>query len=106
MALSMSSFAFCKNLSASSRFALTLLIEMTVRVFVMPVLFDVQICSIYCKLLVTFAHFSGACIFTISAGNRIVPVLTSDWAVERVDVGLSVTVALDVGFFNARVASS
>jgi len=106
MTLPMSSFALRKNFSTSSRLTLALLIKMIVRVLMMPVLFDVQICSIYCKLLVALAHFSRAGIFAISAGDRIVPVLTSNRAVESVGVSLRVTVAFDVGFFDAGVAGA
>jgi len=106
MTLSMSSFALRKNFSASSRLTLALLIKMIVRIFVMPVLFDVQICSIYRELLVALAHFSSAGILAISAGDRIVPVLTSDWAVESIGISLRVTVAFDVRFFNAGITGA
>ena len=102
----MRSFTLCKSFAASSRFASTLLIKMIVRVFMMPVLFDVQIGSIDRELLVTVAHFSRAGILAVSAGDWIVPVLTRDRPVERVRVSLRVTVALDVGFFDAGVACS
>ena len=106
MALSVSSFTLCKSFAASSRFASTFLIEMIVRVFIMPVLFDVQIGSIDRELLVTLAHFSRAGILAIGTRDWIVPVLTCNGPVERVRVSLRVTVALDVGFFDAGVARS
>ena len=102
----MSSFTLRKSFAASSRFASTFLIEMIVRVVMMPVLFDVQIGSIDRELLVTLAHFSRAGILAIGAGDWVVPVLTCDGPVERVRVGLRVTVTLDVGFFDAGVARS
>ena len=102
----MSSFALRKNFSTSSRFALALLVKMIVRILMMPVLFDVQICSVYRKLLVALAHFSSAGILAVSAGDRIVPVLTSDGAVESVGISLRVTVAFHVGFFDAGVAGA
>ena len=102
----MSSLTLCESFAASSRFASTLLIKMIVRVVMMPMLFDIQICRIDRELLVTFAHFSRAGILAISASDWIVPVLSRNGPVERVRVSLRVTVALDVRFFDAGVARS
>lgn len=102
----MSSFAFGKDLSAASWLAMILLVEMVVRVLVIPALLDVKVCGVDGKLLVAFAHFSSAGVFAVGTGNWIVPVFTGNWAVESVRIGLGMRVALDVGLFNARVASS
>ena len=102
----MSSFTFGKDFSAASWFTVIMLVEMVMGVFVIPALLDVQIRSVYGELLVAFAYFSSAGVFAIGAGNWIVPVFTGDGAVESVRIGLSMRVALDVRFFDARVASS